>query len=191
MQPRARTRVAYDTDTSASCEGKQSRCDRRCIYRWQDDVLAAVDGAWHIAPLPTSGMRRPRTRWNRDPRGEENAQTEAQDVRCLDASELKQWSHRGEDPSDEKKKTASRRSPPLMLLRDFCVSTIGRETTSNDPKEKNHTALPWSREHVHPCCCLCFRQANHNSFSSFTPPMLSPARSKITKFAPPAMSPSH
>ena len=43
--------MAYDTDTPASYQEKQSRCDKRCNYHWQDDVLAAMDWAWHIASL--------------------------------------------------------------------------------------------------------------------------------------------
>ena len=41
-------------------------------------------------------------------------------------------------------KPVSLRSTPLTFLRDFCVSTIRRETTSNYSKEKKPTTLPWS-----------------------------------------------
>ena len=55
----------------------------------------------------------------------------------------------------------SRRSTPLTFLRDFCVSTIGRETTSNYPpsqKKKHSIAVElWAR-----------------------PPVLSPALSQVT-----------
>ena len=63
------TRAAYDTDASASCEGKHCRRDRRYNYQWQDDVPAEGLCMAHCAPVPTSGVRRPRTRWNRNPRG--------------------------------------------------------------------------------------------------------------------------
>ena len=44
-------RAPYETDGSASCEEKQGRRDRRSYHRRQDDVPAAVDWAWPIAPL--------------------------------------------------------------------------------------------------------------------------------------------
>ena len=80
--------MAYDTDASASC-------DRRCNYRWQDDVLAAVDWAWHIASLchllVCDVHLLDGTETHEDV-FKENAHTEARDARCLHASELKQWS---------------------------------------------------------------------------------------------------
>ena len=108
---------------------------------------------------------------------EENAHTEARDARCLHASELKQsiflksllgrCAHRAgtKKPgsqtvtsfSSSKNIPVSRRSTPLMFLRDFCVSTVGRERRHQaTQKKKNQQHCREGRGHVHPCCCLCF-----------------------------------
>ena len=86
-------RAASDTDASASRDAKQSRRDSRVNYRWQDDVLAAVHGAWHIAPLCqllVCGVHGLDGTETHEDMFEENAQTEARDACCLHASEIKQ-----------------------------------------------------------------------------------------------------
>ena len=67
-------RAAYDTDVSATCEGKQSRRDRRYNNRRQDDVcgVRVHDGYETLHDV-----------------FEENAHTEARDARCPHVGELK------------------------------------------------------------------------------------------------------
>ena len=178
--------MAYDTDTSASCEGKQSRCDRRCNYQWQDDVPAAIDWTWHIAllcQLRVCGVHVLDGSETHEDMFEENAQTEARGARCLHASELKQWSKRPGSQSVTKKNLS------LDGLRRSCYFGLSVSRRLEErrhqtiQKKKHHTALPWGRGHVHRCCCLCFdKQATAPSHPSLRP-VLSPARSKITKFA--------
>ena len=177
MQPRARKRVAYDTDTSASCEEKQSRRDKRYYYGWQDNVLAAVDGAWHIATL----CHRLVCGVHVLDGTEENAQTEARDARCLHASELKQsiFSHHfqgdahragSKRPGSQTVtiKPVSRRSTPLTFFRYFCLNDRNRADIRLFKRNKNSIAVgQWARP---PALSLCFdKQATAPSDPSLHP----------------------
>ena len=114
------TRVAYDTDASASC-------DKRRNYWWQDDVLAAMDWAWHIASLChllVCGVHvLGGTETHEDVK---RKHTEARDARCLHASERSQWSKKPRSQTMTIK-PASRRSTPITFHRDFCLDDRKRD----------------------------------------------------------------
>ena len=79
------TRTAYDTRASATCEGKYSRRDKRYNSRRQDDVPAAVDGAWHTASpcqMLVCGVHVLDGYETLHDEFEENAHTEARYTRC-------------------------------------------------------------------------------------------------------------
>ena len=145
-------RAAYDTDTSASCEAKQSRCDRRCNYRWQDHVLAAVDWAWYIAPLCKlllCGVHVLDGTETHEDMFEENAHTEARDARCLHASELKQWSKRPGSQTVTKKTCLMMVSAAHVTSGFLCLDDRKRDDTKPFKRNKNSIAVgPWARPPV-------------------------------------------
>ena len=89
MQP-----PAYETDTSASCQGKTESMRQASITTGGKTTYSLQwTGAWHIAPLCqhlVCGVHVLDGTETHEDMSEENAHTEARDARCLDASELKQ-----------------------------------------------------------------------------------------------------
>ena len=86
----------------------------------------------------------------------------------------------GQDPRQLRKNLSH---DGLRRSRSFGISVSRRqEERRHRAIQKKITALPWGPGHVHPCCCLCFdKQATAPSFSSFTPPVLSPSSSSRHK----------
>ena len=73
-----------------------------------------------------------------------------------------------------KKNHVSRRSTPLMFHWDFCVSTLGRETTSSYPKEKKHHCCGAVGTSTRAVACTVKISKSHSSSSSIVE-VISPA----------------
>ena len=124
----------------------------------------------HCPHVPTSGVRRPCSRWVRDSHddvSEENAHTEARDARCLHASEHKQSNFLNSLPGRCAHWAGSKRpripDSDVVLFQQLttvyaahvpsgflCLDDRKRDDIklSSLPKEKN-TALPWGCGHIH------------------------------------------
>ena len=162
-------RAACDTDASASCEEKQGRRDRRKNYRRQAGVPAAVDGAWHIASLCqmlVCGLHVLDGYETLHDVFEENAHTEARDARCPDQTVNFQLFTRDMRTAGWVKETRVPDSDIVLFQQKRpCLTTV---FAAHDPSG---------------FLCLDDRKR-----ASSTPPMLSPARSKVAR--PPVLSPA-